>query len=74
MDKNHERAQPINEGEEHTVTIESVGAKGDGVAKINNLVVFIPGCKEGERVNIKITQVRQKFAVATLTGEEPQDE
>ena len=53
---------PINEGDEVEVTIESVGEKGDGIARVKGFVVFIPGVKQGETVTIRITKVLRKFA------------
>ncbi|PIN78502.1 deoxyribonuclease, partial [Candidatus Woesearchaeota archaeon CG10_big_fil_rev_8_21_14_0_10_34_8] len=34
---------PVQVGEELDVTIEAVGEKGDGVAKKNGFVLFVPG-------------------------------
>lgn len=53
---------PINEGDEVDVRIESVGAKGDGVAKVKGFVVFIPNVQEGDEVKVKITRVLKKYA------------
>lgn len=55
-------AKPVNQGDEIEVTIESTGAKGDGVAKVNNFVVIVPGAKEGEKVKVRITRVLRKMA------------
>ncbi len=56
---------PVEEGQEVDVTVESVGRRGDGIARINNFVVFIPGTNEGDKVKVRITSVRGSFA----TGE-----
>ena len=48
---------PIKAGEEVDVTIESVGAQGDGVAKVKGFVIFVPGTKQGEKVKVKVTKV-----------------
>lgn len=48
--------------EEYTVTIEDTGASGDGIAKINDFVVFVKGAKTGEKVNIRIRYVKPSFA------------
>ena len=50
------------------VKIEAVGEKGDGIAKKDGFVIFIPNAKEGDTVNIKITRVLKKMAFAELTG------
>ncbi len=56
--------KPVKPGEEYEVTIESVGAKGDGICKIQNLVIFVPGVAQGETVRVRIKDVRQRFATA----------
>lgn len=53
-------------GDEIEVTIESTGAKGDGIAKVNNFVVIVPGAKEGEKVKVRITRVLKKMAFAEI--------
>lgn len=56
------RFAPVKQGEELDVTIEAVGAKGDGIAKKNGFVIFVPGVKAGDTVHIKITRVLSKVA------------
>ena len=60
---------PVKVGEELEVTIEAVGAKGDGIAKKNGFVLFVPGVKEGQTVRIKVTKVLNKVGFAELAGE-----
>ena len=59
---------PVSQGEELEVTIESIGEKGDGLAKINGFVLFVSDVKKGERVKIKITKVLQKLGFAEVVG------
>ncbi|MAG08538.1 hypothetical protein CMO89_03630 [Candidatus Woesearchaeota archaeon] len=66
---------PVSEGEELDVTIEAVGAKGDGIAKKNGFVLFIPNTKEGDNVKVRITKVFRKVGFAEVIGEgQPQAE
>lgn len=60
--------KPVKEGEEYDVQIAEVGSKGDGIARIKNFVIFVPGTSKGENVRIKITQVKMKSAVAEVVG------
>jgi len=53
-------------GEIFVATIEGVGEKGDGVAKKNGFVVFVPGTETGDNVKIRITKVLNKFAFAEV--------
>jgi len=60
---------PVSEGEELDVKIEAVGEKGDGIAKKNGFVIFVPGVSQGDNVRIKITKVLRKMAFAEKIGE-----
>ena len=60
---------PVNVGDEVEVTIEAVGDKGDGIAKIKGFVLFIPNTKEGDQVKVKITKVLRKVGFADVVGE-----
>ena len=60
---------PVKVGDEIEVTIEAVGAKGDGIAKKDGFVLFIPGVKEGQQVRIRITKVLRKVGFAEVVGE-----
>lgn len=59
-------APPIKEGEQYDVTIEDIGKEGDGVAKIENFVVFVPNTKVGDEVTIEITKVLRTLAFADV--------
>ena len=50
------------------VTIDSVGRRGDGIARINNFVIFIPGTNAGDKVKVKISTVRDTFATGEVVG------
>jgi len=60
---------PVKVGEELDVKIEAVGEKGDGIAKKNGFVIFVPGVHEGDQVRIRITKVFRKMAFAEVIGE-----
>jgi predicted RNA-binding protein with TRAM domain len=62
------RNPPVQVGEEIDVKIEAVGEKGDGIAKKNGFVLFVPGVKEGDEVRIKITKVLRKVGFAEVIG------
>lgn len=59
---------PVRVGEEIDVKIEAVGEKGDGVAKKNGFVIFIPGVKEGQNVKVKVTRVLRKVGFGEVVG------
>lgn len=66
--QNFMRSPPVNVGDELDVKIEAVGEKGDGVAKKNGFVLFVPGVKEGDEVRIKVTRVLRKVGFADVLG------
>jgi len=60
---------PVKVGDEIDVKIEAVGAKGDGIAKVEGFVLFIPGVKEGQEVRVRVTKVLRKVGFAEVVGE-----
>lgn len=55
---------PVKENQELEVVIADIGSKGDGIAKIQSYMIFVPRCRIGERVKVRILSVHEKFAVA----------
>lgn len=62
----NEISAPVSEGKTYTVTIEDIAQKGDGIARIDGYVIFVPNTNSGEEVNIKIDRVLPKYAFATV--------
>ncbi len=60
---------PVKVGDELEVKIEAVGEKGDGIAKKDGFVLFVPGTKQGDNVRIRVTRVLQKVGFAEVAGE-----
>ncbi len=60
---------PVNVGDEFEVTVESVAEKGDGVAKKDGFVLFVPNTKQGDKVKVRVTKVLRKFAFAEVVSE-----
>ncbi len=54
--------KPVEVGKEYNVSISDTSRRGEGIAKIEGFVVFVPGTKQGQNVRIKVTQVSQRFA------------
>ena len=46
------------------VTILDNGMSGEGIAKVDNLVIFIPFVLKGERVKVEITHIKKNFVHA----------
>lgn len=59
---------PVKVGDELDVKIEAVGEKGDGIAKKDGFVLFVPGVSEGDEVKIRVTKVLRKVGFAEVVG------
>jgi len=63
---------PVDEGEVRTVTVESVGDQGDGIAKVERgYVVIVPEAEPGEDPTVEIEQVKQNVAFARVVDDQP---
>ncbi len=58
--------KPVKPGDEVEVKIEAVASKGDGIAKKDGFVIFIKGAKEGDTVKVRISDVKERFAIGEL--------
>jgi len=69
-------ALPVSEGQELEVEIISRGDKGDGIARVDGFVVFVPGADSGvkARIRIKNVVIRGRFAVGELIRAETEVE
>ncbi len=55
---------PIWKNQELEVVVDDIGSRGDGIARIQGYMIFVPNSKIGERVKVRILSVGGKFAVA----------
>ncbi len=58
---------PVAEGTEYDVTIEDIAREGDGIARVQGFVIFVPGTKIGDNVKIKVDKVMRRFAIASVS-------
>ena len=56
----------IEEGETYELRVESVGNKGDGIAKVDKYLIFIPSTVKGEVVKAKIKKISGTLAFAEV--------
>ncbi|MDW3625954.1 MAG: TRAM domain-containing protein [Nitrososphaeraceae archaeon] len=62
---------PVKVGEEYDVKIEAMSKRGDaGVAKIEEIVIFVANTKEGDEVKIKINRVGMGYAIADVVQQQ----
>ena len=63
------RFAPVREGEEIDAKIEAIAAKGDGIAKKEGFVIFVPNTRVGDEVKIRINKVLRRVAFAEVIGQ-----
>src|SRR5260370_27302897 len=54
--------KPVEVGKEYNVTISDTSRRGEGIAKIDGFVIFVPGTRMGQSTRIRVTQVSERFA------------
>ncbi|MGB3908307.1 MAG: 23S rRNA (uridine(2552)-2'-O)-methyltransferase [Methanomethylovorans sp.] len=57
---------PVKKGEELDVEITSMGSTGDGVFNIQDFIVFVKGASKGDKVRIKVKDIKPNFAFADV--------
>jgi predicted RNA-binding protein with TRAM domain len=58
--------KPVELDEEYEAKIEDISRRGDGIARIEGFVIFVPNTKQGDNVKFKITRVGNRFATGEL--------
>ena len=58
--------KPVEVDKEYEAEIEDISTRGDGIAKIEGFIIFVPNTKKGERAKFKITKVGNRFAIGEL--------
>jgi predicted RNA-binding protein with TRAM domain len=67
--------KPVEMGKEYEVDVQETSRRGEGIARIQGLVTFIPDTKPGDHVKIRITRISRRFAEAEVVKEEaPKEE
>ncbi|MFH1222256.1 MAG: TRAM domain-containing protein [Candidatus Micrarchaeota archaeon] len=56
--------KPVAEGDVLELKVESVGSRGDGIAKKDNFVIFVKNAQKDETCKVKITSVKNTYATA----------
>lgn len=56
----------MKRGDEITLSVESFGAEGKSVARVDGFVVFVPGGIPGDTVSARVTRVSKNFAESRI--------
>lgn len=67
MSEYQEKVAPVKVGESYDVSIDDLAKEGDGIARVEGFVIFVPQTKVGDKVTIKVNKVMRKFAIAEKT-------
>jgi predicted RNA-binding protein with TRAM domain len=61
--------KPVEVGSEYDVDIQETSRRGEGIARIQGLVIFVPNTKTGDHAKIRITRISRRFAEAEVVGQ-----
>jgi len=61
-----EQSAPVKEGDIYEVSINAVGGKGDGIAKVKGFVLFVPNTKKGDYVKVLVKKVLKNAGFAEV--------
>ena len=65
--------KPVEVGKEYDVEIQEMSRRGEGIARIQGLVVFVPNTQNGDHVKIRVTRISRRFAEAEVVGKEAEE-
>jgi predicted RNA-binding protein with TRAM domain len=66
--------KPVEIGKEYEVDVQETSRRGEGIARIQGLVTFIPNTKPGDHVKIRVTRISRRFAEAEVVEKVEKEE
>jgi predicted RNA-binding protein with TRAM domain len=61
--------KPVETGKEYEVEIVEKSKRGEGIARLQGLVLFVPNTNPGDHVTVKVTRISSRFAEAEIVGQ-----
>jgi predicted RNA-binding protein with TRAM domain len=61
-------SKPVEVDGTYEVDITEISSKGDGIARIQGFIIFVENGKVQKKIKIKITEVRERFAKASIVN------
>lgn len=58
-----EKKAPVEVGATYDVSIDDLAKEGDGIARVEGFVIFVPATKVGDKIKVKVNKVMRKFAI-----------
>lgn len=65
---NTNAVKPVRHGDQVEVEISSLAFGGDSVGRYQDFAIFVPGGLPGERIRVKIAQVKDNYATAEIVS------
>jgi predicted RNA-binding protein with TRAM domain len=62
--------KPVEVDKEYEVDIQEMSRRGEGITRIQGLVIFVPNTKTGDHVTIRIKRISRRFAEAEVVDKE----
>jgi predicted RNA-binding protein with TRAM domain len=62
------KPKPVGIGQEYEVEITEKSRRGEGIARIEGLVIFVPDTNPGDHARVKITRISRSFAEAKVVA------
>jgi len=62
--------KPVQVGQEYDVDIQEISRRGEGIARIQGLVIFVKDAKPNDHVKVKIIRISSRFAEAEVVRKE----
>ncbi|MCU0862577.1 MAG: 23S rRNA (uracil(1939)-C(5))-methyltransferase RlmD [Planctomycetes bacterium] len=66
MPRQRPREIPVEKGDQLTIPFDGLGAGPDGLGRVDDYIVFVPGTLPGERATVEITSAARKFGRGEL--------
>ncbi len=54
---------PVTVGAEYDAKIEDTAREGDGIARVEGFVIFVPGTQVGDQVRFQVDRVMHRFGI-----------
>lgn len=60
--------KPVEVGGTYEVDITEISKKGDGIARIQGFIIFVENGKVQNKIKVKVTELRDRFAKASIVA------
>lgn len=58
--------KPVEVGGTYKVDITEISKKGDGIARVQGFIIFVENGKVQNKIKVKVTEVGDRFAKASI--------